>query len=69
MCKPMMVKEPITAEHVALEITSALSALAMPPEPLKDARPNDTFLRDTDYWAHHAAEHLYAAMGSPAAHQ
>lgn len=46
---------------VANEIVSAMSALNMPAQPIKDPSPEAFYLSETDAWANHAMEHLRAA--------
>lgn len=49
-------------EAAMVELIFALSSLASPPEHREEAEPEDFFLVDTDKWAHHAAEHIHAAI-------
>jgi hypothetical protein len=44
------------------EITSAMSALNMEPEPLKNTYGNGLWLSETDAWVSHAYEHLKVAQ-------
>ena len=44
------------------EITSAMSALNMEPEPLNATLGNGNWLSETDAWAFHAYEHLQVAQ-------
>jgi hypothetical protein len=52
--------KPCSSGSVREEIMSAISSLNMEPEPIEGV--DSTFLADTDVWAKHAAQHLYAAL-------
>jgi hypothetical protein len=60
MCKPFNhYEEP--ARGAMLEITSALTALHMHPDPIVPDPESPGYLTDCDAWAKHAEEHLHAA--------
>ena len=49
-------------ENITYEITSAISSLNMPPQPLETAHKDAEFLSETDKWAAHSVEHMRKAF-------
>lgn len=50
-------------EGVSTEVRSAMSALNMYPEPLPEEEQGE-YLSESDFWAKHSMEHLFAALDS-----
>ena len=61
--KPEIVtKEKASFSAIRNEIMGASSSMNMPPEPREDIQAGAFYMTDLYMWAHHAHEHLIAAM-------
>lgn len=55
---------PIPFVGVSSEVSSAMSALNMEPLPLAKPLGDHGYLSETDHWAAHSRDHLFAALSN-----